>query len=254
MQPLKIFIGYDHRQPIAFTVLAHSIYAKSSKPVTICPLVLPQLPLKRYGLTPFTFSRFLVPYLCGFKGWALFLDADIILNEDISKLFDLADDRYSVMVSKNQKRFEWASVMLFNCSKNQVLTPDFVETAQSLHTISWVPEEEIGDLPPEWNHLVGYDEPRHKPKLVHYTQGIPAFPETDTCEHADLWREAFHRCNSATSWEELMGPSVHSTILRFEDGKEMRVPKYYLHPSGESLNDGYREKVRQLREAKYGVS
>jgi lipopolysaccharide biosynthesis glycosyltransferase len=114
---LKVFIGYDHRQPISYNVLQHSVFRNSSKPVSITALKIDQLPIGRTGLTPFTFSRFLVPYLCDYKGWALFLDSDILVKGDIAELFNLSDDKYTVMVSKNEKRFEWASVMLFNNEK-----------------------------------------------------------------------------------------------------------------------------------------
>lgn len=253
MQPLRIFIGYDHRQPVALTTLIHSIYSKATRPVSITPLVLNQLPLKRSGLTPFTFSRFLVPHLCNYEGWGLFLDIDIILNDDIVKIFDLVDDRYRVLVAKNKKRFEWASVMLFNNSKCSNLTPEYVETAEDLHRIAWCDESEIGDLPPEWNHLVGYDEPVKNPSLIHYTQGIPIFPETSNSEHADLWNKAHFQANSATNWEDLMGRSVHSVHLDLGGDKTICVPKYYLHESGDSINPLHREKLKELVEAKYGI-
>lgn len=211
VQPLKIFIGYDHRQPISLNVLQQSIYARSSKPVSITPLVLKQLPLKRTGLTPFTYSRFLAPYLCGFKGWSLFLDLDMIVLDDIAKLFDLADDKYDVMVVKNEKRFEWASVMLFNNARCSKLVPKYIEEAERLHCISWVEDEaKIGELPSHWNHLVGYDKPRTEASLIHYTQGVPCFPETQDCEHAQAWMDEHRMMNSASTWKELMGSSVHA--------------------------------------------
>lgn len=248
MQTLKVFIGYDHRQPVAYNALSQSILALSTKPVSITPLVINQLPIKRTGLTPFTFSRFLVPWLCNYKGWGLFLDIDIILNHDISELFKLADDRYSVFVSKNVKRFEWASVMLFNNEKCQVLTPEYIETAENLHGIAWCKDWEIGSLPPEWNHLVGYDKPRDDAKLIHFTQGIPAFPETSDCEHADTWREAHLSSISATSWNDLMGSSVHSAgITGGEDSEvNIKIPRYYLSENGEIILPQYREKVGKM--------
>lgn len=219
---LRCFIGFDHRQPISLNVLASSLYTRSSVPLAITPLVLPQLPIDREGLTPFTYSRFLVPYLCGYEGWALFMDLDMVALDDIKKLFDLADDKYAVMVSKNSIKFEWASLMLFNNAKCKVLTPDFIETAARLHDCSWVDDDQIGDLPREWNHLVGYDEPREKPKVIHYTQGVPAFPLTHDCEHADKWFEAHKAMNSVTNWHDLMGNSVHAAEL--PDGT--RIPKF----------------------------
>lgn len=225
---LKIFIGYDKRQPVSYNILQQSILSQSSKPVSITPLVIEQLPIKRVGLTPFTYSRFLVPYLCNYQGWGLFLDADILLQDDISNLFDLAEDKYTIMVSKNKVRFEWASVMLFNCAKCQVLTPDFIddEKNEGLHQIKWAKEEEIGDLPREWNHLVGYDTPRPDPKLIHYTQGVPCFAKTRTSEHAKAWYEYLEILNYVTTWEELMGNSVHAVSL--PNGE--RVPRYWMEP------------------------
>lgn len=219
----KIFIGYDQRQPVSYTVLQSSIIRRTTEPVTIAPLILKTMPLKRQGLTPFTFSRFMVPYLCNYEGWALFLDIDILLLDDISKLFKLADDKYAVMVSKNEHKFEWASVILYNCGHpaNRSLTPDYIETAQGLHGINWLGQDLVGDLPREWNHLVGYDKPRTDAKLVHYTQGVPVFPETQTSEYAKEWHDEMRMANSAMPWTHLMGNSVHATV---KDGK--LVPKF----------------------------
>lgn len=220
-KPFNIYIGFDARQPVSISVLAQSIYRQASRPVAIIPLVLEQLPLKRQGLTPFTFSRFLVPYLNDYDGWGLFMDADILVKCDIFELIDLADDSFSVMVSKNRHRFEWASIMLFNCAKCKILTPDYVETAPGLHTINWVSENEIGAFPGKYNHLVGYDNPNPDAKIIHYTQGMPAYPELSDCEHANAWAKEHGLMNSIRNWEELMGNSIHATTI---DGK--RVPKY----------------------------
>ncbi len=221
--PLRIFIGFDDRQPVSFTTLATSIYRRCRRPVAITPLVLPTLPLKRTGLTPFTWSRFLVPHLCNFKGWALFLDIDMILQGDISELFDLADDKYAVMVSKNDLRFEWASAMLFNCGhpSNACLTPETIETAKALHGLQWLKEEEIGGFPAEWNHLVGYDKPRSDAKLVHFTQGVPAYPETSDSEYAKEWMAELDAGCSTQPWVTLMGNSVHAKMMNGQ-----LVPKY----------------------------
>ena len=181
---LRVFVGYDPRQAVSYTALASSIVNRTSVPVAITPLVIGQLPIARTGLTPFTYSRFLVPWLCGYVGWALFLDVDMLALGDIADLFRMADDRFTVMVAKNEMKFEWASAMLFNNARCRVLTPRYVETAERLHAIAWAKDGEIGALPPEWNHLVGYDAPRGDAKLVHFTQGVPAYPKPRTANTA----------------------------------------------------------------------
>lgn len=218
---IKIFIGFDSRQAITYNVARFSIERRSSVPVSITPLIIDQLPLKRTGLTDFTFSRFLVPYLCDYQGSALFLDADMLCLGDIATIAGRADyygDK-AVFVSKNEKRFEWASVMLFNCAHpaNAILTPDYIETAQGLHGLSWLPEDLVGDLPPEWNHLCGYDPHNPNAKMVHFTQGLPIFPETEGSPFKTEWMAEAKAMNTVSPWLEIMGRSVHAAPTK--DGR-----------------------------------
>jgi hypothetical protein len=206
---LNIFIGVDVRQPIAYTALQSSIIARASVPVSITPLLIDSLPITRRGLTDFTYTRYLPPYLMGYKGTALFLDADMIVLEDIKELFDLADERYAVQVVKAKQRFEWPSMMLFNCDKCTALTPEFIESG-SPQNLSW---GEVGELPKEWNHCVGYDEPNPDAKLIHYTMGIPAFKEVQHLERTDDWFQEMKAANSTVGYQELMGKSVHAEKL-----------------------------------------
>lgn len=206
---LNIFIGVDVRQPIAYTVLQSSIIARASEPVAITPLLIDQLPITRRGLTDFTYTRYLPPWLCNYEGTALFLDADMSVQCDIAELFKLADPQYAVQVVKSSQRFEWPSLMLFNCEKCKELTPEYIET-QSPQNLNW---GKVGELPPEYNHLVGYDKPDKKAKIIHYTMGIPAFSEVSHLEHTNTWREELKAANSTVSWQELMGKSVHAEKL-----------------------------------------
>ena len=210
----KVFIGFDPRQPIAFSVLSLSIVAQASRPISVTPLVLQQLPITRTGLTQFTYSRFLVPWLCDYQGRALFVDADMVANGDICELFDLADDQYAVMTAETTPAFERAATMLFNCGHpdNKRLTPEFVQHCSvPLHKIAWTKAR--GTIPNEWNHLVLYDEPREDAKLVHFTGGLPCFPETMGNEHTNLWRQWADMARSTVSWKELMGNSVHRNLV-----------------------------------------
>ncbi len=219
---IRVFIGYDPREAAAFGVLSHSIHARSSMPVAITPLMLSELkgiyrrardPLQS---TDFSFSRFLTPYLCGYEGWAVFMDCDMLVLDDIARLWALRDERYAVQVVKHehvpkeqvkflgatQTRYgkkNWSSVMLMNCAKCTALTPDYVNAASGLelHQFKWLASDElIGALPAAWNHLVGYDAPRRDASLVHYTIGGPYFAEYADCEYAREWfaeRDAMQR-------------------------------------------------------------
>ena len=205
---LRVFIGTDPRQPIAWNVLSNSINRHSSKPVAITPLSLKTLPITRRGLTEFTFSRFLVPYLCGFKGTALFLDADMVVTGDITDLFAQADGISSVQVNKNQAKFEWPSAMLFDCELCTDLTPEFVQDKRNvLYDFAWA--NRIGEFSPDWNHCVGYAEPRTDAKLYHFTKGIPVWKETRGNVEDNVFFDAMKHMLHTVSHDELMGNSVH---------------------------------------------
>lgn len=208
---VPVFLGYDPRQPIAFHVAAHSIARRSSVPVAIVRLQLSQLPITRRGLTEFTYSRFLVPWLCGFQGHAVFADADILCRADIAELVALAVQQklpVDVSVVQNKKRFEWASLMVFDNSRCKILTPEYVaETNHGMFDFKWA--NYVGGLPAEWNHLEGYDTPRPDAKLVHFTQGVPVWPETVDTQHAAEWLAERDAVMHSVSFAELMGSSVH---------------------------------------------
>ncbi len=210
---LRAFIGFDSREAIAYSVLAYSIMARASCPVTVAPLALPQLAgvltRERHPLqsTDFSFSRFLTPFLSAYSGWSIFMDSDMLVLDDIAKLYDMRDERYAVMVVKHQhipreevkfldqpqsnyEKKNWSSVMLFNNALCRALTPEYVNKASGLelHQFKWLGNDAlIGDLPSTWNHLVGYDPPRTGVSLVHYTLGGPYFDEYRDCEYAAEW-------------------------------------------------------------------
>lgn len=209
---LNVFIGYDPRQPLAYNVLQHSIARHASVPVSITPLILSQLPIKRRGLTEFTFSRFLVPYLMGFAGRAVFMDADMVVTGDIADLFDTAD-MSAVCVMQDQPRFEWASMMLFNCGACRRLSPEFIEDPKNaLFDLEWAPY--VGALPARWNHCVGIQEPTEA-DLYHFTQGLPCWHETRGLPEDAVWDAESAAMLHTVTWRELLGKSVHrEPVLR----------------------------------------
>lgn len=217
MELIRIFVGYDNRIPVAFQTLAHSITQRSSLPVTICPINLTnikgifQREANNLQSTEFSFSRFLTPYLCGYEGWSIFMDNDIILQDDIAKLWALRDDKYAVMcvqhdhapsekkkfmgaVQTSYEKKNWSSVILFNNAKCKALTKDYVNTASGLelHQFKWLGDDNlIGALPLTWNYLAAYNDthetPVAKPALIHYTIGGPFYPEFKDTEYATEW-------------------------------------------------------------------
>jgi len=210
---IRLFIGFDPREAVAYSVLAYSIQARASRPIAIMPLMLSQLgdvlTRERHPLqsTEFSFSRFLTPYLSGYSGWSLFMDCDMLMLNDVAKLYALRDERYAVMVVKHmhapresvkfldqpQSKYEkknWSSVMLFNNARCRSLTPEYVNAASGLdlHQFKWLGSDElIGSLPLTWNHLVGYNPPQPQASLVHYTLGGPYFNEYRDCEYSAEW-------------------------------------------------------------------
>jgi lipopolysaccharide biosynthesis glycosyltransferase len=213
---IRVFIGFDRRETVAFHVLSHSIHAHATEPVAIAPIALHQLEgtFRRehnaLQSTDFSFSRFLAPSMCGFEGWSLFLDCDMLFLDDIAKLWALRDDRHAVMVVKHdyvpkeevkflgavQTKYEkknWSSVMLFNNAKCKALTSDYVNTATGLqlHQFKWLGDDSlIGELPRRWNHLVGEYDFDADAGNVHFTIGGPYFTEYSDCDYADAWRNA----------------------------------------------------------------
>jgi hypothetical protein len=215
-QPLRVFIGYDPRQPLAYTVCQHSILRHATGRVQIEPLILAHMPITRRGLTEFTYSRWLVPRLCNYIGDALFIDPDTVVRGDLTEIPRIADLGMPASVVQGRLKFEWASLVYFQCGSGacRTLTPEYVadETHQPA-SFDWVPEGRLGALPAEWNHLVLYDVPNPAAKVIHYTAGIPCWPETARCDAAPLWHEEMKAALSSVTWEALMGKSVHRAAV-----------------------------------------
>lgn len=219
---LRLFIGYDERQEVSYTVAARSALAHASAPLAITPLrieALHGLGFTRQGLTPFTFSRFLVPLLCGFSGQrAIFVDADVMWRDDPYKLIRELDTAGGPAIwIRKDPQFERSAVMVFDPPHTVLkrLTPTFIQNGNPFDIDAWagVPEN-IGDLPAEWHHLVLYDKPSPAAKLVHFTAGVPSFKELDGCEHADEYRRHVAAATGLhVSWQALMGRTQHAPVV-----------------------------------------
>lgn len=215
---LKIFVGYDSREDIAWQVCRHSILRHASAPVQIYPLK--QVAVRELGLytrpyddtssTEFSLTRFLTPHLAAHDGWTLFVDCDFLFTKDIARLFASLDDTKAMYVVKHDyvpavdvkmdgkkqtvyPRKNWTSFMMLNGRSPYVkaLTPEIVnsQSPKFLHRLEWMPDELIGELALEWNFLEGeYAVPAETPAAIHFTNGGPWFPEWQDVAFADLWQ------------------------------------------------------------------
>lgn len=230
----SIWIGFDPRESSAYAVCRDSIRRRMFSPVPISGIVLDDVradnlywrPTERREhqlwdvisdapmATEFSISRFLTPHLAG-TGWALFMDCDMLARANLANVFALCDPDKAVMCVKHfhepentikmdgqqQTRYarkNWSSFMLFNCDHpaNEGLTLDLINTApgRDLHAFCWLEDSDIGELPAEWNYLVGHTRLNREPSVVHFTDGMPFMAGYENCEFADEWR------NELMSW------------------------------------------------------
>lgn len=220
---IRVFAGYEAREAIGWGVFQNSLMRYASEPVAITPLS----GLQRDGSNAFAYERFRVPEMCGFNGWAVYVDgSDMMLRADIAELFDLRDETKAVQVvqhsykTKHPRKYigtrmasdnidyprkNWSSVILWNCGhpSNILLRQAMIDSVEGayLHRFGWLNDDEIGALAPEWNHLVREFEPNANAKLAHYTLGIPGFIFYDRDEFAIDWRDYAHRAQQGLQYE-----------------------------------------------------
>lgn len=223
---LQLFIGYDPNESVAYHTLAHSILRRSSIPVTIAPLMRSQLGglyTRERGpteSTEFSLTRFLVPALSQFRGWSLFMDCDMLCRADIAGLaarIERDPDKALLVckhdyVPKTERKFldqiqtryprkNWSSLMLFNNERCTALTPRYVNGASGLelHRFAWLDDALIGELPLEWNWLVGEYDYNPAARIVHYTLGGPYFDDYRDCDYAAEWFADFRSMSFAAN-------------------------------------------------------
>jgi hypothetical protein len=211
---LNVFIGYDPVESLAFYTLSHSILRRSSIPVSIAPVARNQLKgvyTRKRGpteSTDFSLTRFLVPWLSGFAGWSVYMDCDMLCRVDISQLaaamaaqpdkgllvckhdyVPTTSRKFLDRVQTKYPRKNWSSLMAFNNERCRALTPEYVNSAapSDLHRFAWLDDALIGELPLEWNWLVGEYRHNANAKIVHFTLGGPYFDEYRDCDYAEEW-------------------------------------------------------------------
>jgi hypothetical protein len=220
---LELYIGYDPRESVAFYTLAHSIFARSSIPLSIAPLMRRHLghlytrPRGPTESTEFSLTRFLVPALSDYRGWSIYMDCDMLCRADIAELAALmrsqadkavlvcqhdyvpkSDRKFLNQVQTKYPRKNWSSLMLFNNERCRALAPEYINSASGLelHRFAWADDASIGTVPLEWNWLVA--EYPHNPaaKIAHFTRGGPYFDEYRNCDYAAEWFAEFEAMRS----------------------------------------------------------
>lgn len=240
MDMVRLFVGHDPREAVAFDVFTHSVIKHASVPVSITPLALNNLRAHYReqhtdGSNQFIYSRFLVPYLCDYMGWAIFADGDMLCREDIAKLWRMRDSSKAVQVVKhsyktkaatkylgakneNYPRKNWSSLILWNCGHpaNYRLQPARImdQTGAWLHRFAWLDDQDIGDLPLAWNWLVDEYDHNRWASLVHYTLGTPCFKEYKNCDYAAEWyaelQEMLDVPGNPKGWPNKFAPVVRT--------------------------------------------
>ncbi len=222
---IRVYIGYDPVEAVAYHTCAESIIRNSSKPVSITPLYLPHLTGYKethQGSNQFIHSRFLIPHLDHHNGFSIFMDGDMVVTGDIAELWEMRDPHSAVQVVKHDYKTKypkkylgasnvdypcknWSSVMIFNSGSfvNRKLTPEYVMKAsgKELHRFEWIEDRSrIGSLPADWNWLVSEYERNDKAKLYHWTVGTPCFEKDDVIDYQrqDNANEWFKYFTSAT--------------------------------------------------------
>lgn len=228
---IRLFVGFDPREAVAYHTFCQSVIARCSMPVAFTPLALNNLAggyVEGHtdGSNEFIYSRFLVPYLCNFQGYAIFADGDMLCLDDLAELWDMRDPNKAVQVvhhkyetcepvkylgAKNEDypRKNWSSVIIWNCGHpdNACLTPEYVaaSTGSHLHRFAWLDDSVVGGLPITWNWLaIEYPELKHvEPGIIHYTLGTPCFKGYHDRDFAQVWYKELRRMLSVPEAEDL---------------------------------------------------
>ena len=211
-----IVVGFDQKESIAYHTFVQSVIEKSTMPLRFMPLSVGSLPnykeVQKDGSNDFIYSRFLVPYLMNFKGWAIYADGDMVCLKDIKKLWNMRDNKFAVQVVKHDyktkvknkywgnknedyPRKNWSSLILWNCEhkSHKILTPEFIQKQSGafLHRFSWIKDKEIGAIEKKWNWLAMEYEEIKDVNLIHYTIGTPCFEEYHDKSLSLYWKKSF---------------------------------------------------------------
>lgn len=224
---IRVFIGHDSKTPDHTRICRESILDNTNAPVLIETLNMQAL--RRAALyrrwhylseegklvdgidgrpfsSEFAFTRFLIPALMQWRGWAIFCDSDFMFKSDIKDLWDDRDACFAIQVAQQDykskasvkkggfqqsdyPRKNWSSLMMWNLyhPAHLTLTQHVVNTFPGdwLHRLNWLDDKDVGKVDPTWNWIEGTTD--GEPKAVHFTMGTPDIPGYRNAKHSSEW-------------------------------------------------------------------
>ncbi|MEE4678862.1 glycosyltransferase [Pseudomonas alliivorans] len=232
---IRVYVGVDRSQLLAVPVLEYSIKRHTTARVEVIPMLdlpVPEPKDPRNGQrTGFSFSRFCIPKLAGYEGKAIYMDADMLVFQDIRKLWKLPFNGAKILIQEEVKfadvtmakenapkeRKKQCAVMLLDCARLDWDVNEIVQGMddgrysydQLMSGLCILPEREVGyGVPFEWNSLEHYDSGTC---LIHYTDmGTQPWASTRN-SNGYLWFDEVRRMLKAgvLGFDQIMDEIAH---------------------------------------------
>jgi hypothetical protein len=270
--PIRVYVGSQEAQMLAVKVLEFSIRKYASLPVEVFPLhhgpvdfPMPK-DVRNRPRTPFSFQRFYIPMLAGYRGRAIYLDSDMQVFKDIRQLWTLPFDGADLLAAREageSGRRPQFSVMLLNCAELHWSLPKIVAaldqgqlTYETLMYEMAVAKQVRAAIDPSWNSLERYEE--GETALLHYTD-MPTQPWVSReNKHGDLWvRDLIQAVREGVITREYIAEHVRQGFVRpsLLSQVELEVEQAGRLPKGvQALDDGFVPPYRQTAPTGNGLA
>ncbi len=141
--PVRIFVGAHAHEVLPLRVLEYSIKRHTQMNVLLKTvdnsLVTPSTDARFAAYTRFSFGRFAIPKLVGFRGRAIYLDSDMLVFGDIAEVWRTPFHGAKIVVEKftrrSRRRGRFTAVMMMDCA-----------------TLRWDPDEIVGGLGSDYDY------------------------------------------------------------------------------------------------------
>lgn len=190
--PIRIFVGTEPKTEVYRHVLQHSITSRTKAEVEFTPMIGRKWEYPTAGLqvgTGFSLRRWMIPAACGWRGRAIYLDADQTVFADIAGLWGFPDrpqseKGISAWMTYQPDKFcksPWpqSSVMVIDCAAAEhqpgwridwlladLKAKPVKEHYAAVMHCAWM-KPAPACIPEAWNHLNKYEP--GKTRLLHFT-------------------------------------------------------------------------------------